>query len=173
MGMDELVDQARLPHTRLTNDGHRLAMARPSLRERLLQGRQLLLASHEARQPARRTGLQAPADRTDPDQLKDLHRVRQPLDWKPPQGVDLDQTLGQSEGRRRQPDTAWGGELFHTRRQVGGLPHGRIVHVQVVANRPHDDFPRIEPHARLQLQAVGPADLLGIAVRAVCMARAA
>ena len=45
-------------------------------------------------------------------QLKNLHRVCQPLDRKLPQGVDLDQALGQSQGGG-QPNTARGGELLH------------------------------------------------------------
>jgi hypothetical protein len=40
-----------------------------------------------------------------------------------------------------------------------GLADSGIVHVQVVANRPHDDFAGIEPHACLHLQAVGTAYL--------------
>ena len=122
-------------------------------------GPQLRLPAHEAGEPPRRAGLQTPADRTGPGQLKDLHGLGEPLDGKRPQGGDLDEALGQPEGRRRQPDTAWGGELLHTRGQVRGLAHGGVVHVQVVANRPHDDVAGMEPHARLHLQAVRAAHL--------------
>ena len=101
--------------------------------------------------------------RTGPDQLKDLHRLGEPFDRKRSQGVDLDESLGQSEGGGGQPNTARGGELLHARRQVRGLAHGGVVHVQVVANGPHHDFAGIEPHARLHLQAVGAAHLFGIA----------
>ena len=161
--VDELVDQARLPHAGLPDHGDYLAMTRPGLLQRLLQGRQLLLPSHEAGEPTRRCGLQTPADRTGPDQLKDLHGLWQPPDGKPPQGVDLDESLDQPEGRRRQPDTPRGRELLHTRGQMRGLADGGIVHVQVVANRPHHDFPRVEPDAHLHLQTVGAAHLLSIA----------
>ena len=138
-------------------------MTRPGLLQRLLQGRQLLLPSHEAGEPTRRCGLQTPADRTGPDQLKDLHGLWQPPDGKPPQGVDLHESLDQPEGRRRQPDTPRGRELLHTRGQMRGLADGGIVHMQVVANRPHHDFPRVEPDAHLHLQTVGAAHLLRIA----------
>ena len=161
--VDELVDQARLPHAGLPDHGDYLAMPRPGLLQRLLQGRQLLLPSHEAGEPTRRCGLQTPADRTGPDQLKDLHGLWQPPDGKPPQGVDLHESLDQPEGRRRQPDTPRGRELLHTRGQMRGLADGGIVHVQVVANRPHHDFPRVEPDAHLHLQTVGAAHLLRIA----------
>src|SRR5207244_12869267 len=61
MGMDELIDQARLSHARLADHGHHLAMTRPGPLQRLLQNSQLLLPSHEAGEPTRRAGLQAPA----------------------------------------------------------------------------------------------------------------
>jgi hypothetical protein len=126
-------------------------MPRPGLLLCLLERQQLLLPSHEAGEPPCCTGLQTPPDRTGPDQLKDLDGLRQPLDRKLPQSIDLDQPFGESEGRGRQPNTAWGGELFHTRRQVGGLAHGGVVHMQIIANRPHHHFARVEAHTDLHL----------------------
>src|SRR5437773_4691886 len=102
-------------------------MPRPGRLQRLLQGRQLLLPSHKAGEPTRRRGLQTPADRTGPDQLKDLYELWKPPDGKPPQGVDLDESLDQPEGRRRQPDTPRCRELLHTRGQMRGLANGGIV----------------------------------------------
>ena len=95
--MHELVDQARLPYARLADQRHHLAMTRPGLLQHLLERRQLLLPSDEARQPPRRAGLQAPAERTDPRQLEDLYGLGQPLDRKPSQRLDLDQAFGQSK----------------------------------------------------------------------------
>jgi hypothetical protein len=161
--MDEFVDQARLPHTRLPDYGHNLTMTSPGLLQRLLQSSELLLPSYEAGEPARRAGLQAPADRTGPHQFKDLHGFCQPLDRKPPQGGDVDESLGQSEGGRGQAATARGGEVLHARRQVGGLPNGRVVHVQIIADGPDHDFSRIEPDPHQHLHPVGVADPLGIA----------
>ena len=46
--------------------------------------------------------------------------------------------------------------------RMGGLPDGRVVHVQVVANGAHHHFPGVEAHAHAQLQAPGAAHLLGI-----------
>jgi hypothetical protein len=73
--VDELVDQARLPHARLADYSHHLAMPRPGPLQGLLQGRQLLLPPDEAREPTCYAGLQTPTERTGSDQLKDLHRV--------------------------------------------------------------------------------------------------
>jgi hypothetical protein len=78
MGVDELVEQAGLPHARLPDDGSDLSMTRPGPLERLLQGRELLLAPYEAGEPPHGAGLQTSADRTGPDQLNDLDWLCQP-----------------------------------------------------------------------------------------------
>ena len=97
--------------------------------------------------------------------LKDLDGLLEALHWHWPQGVDLHQPFDQSEGRGSQPDAAWGSELFHPRRQVGGLTDGGIVHMEVVADGPHDDFTGVEAHTRLHLQAVGAADVFSVAAK--------
>jgi hypothetical protein len=138
-------------------------MPGPGSLQRLLQGQQLLLPSHEAGEPPCRTGLQAAADGTGSNQLKDFHRFGQSPDRKLPQGIDLDQPFGESERSGSQPNTTWRGELFHTRRQMRGLADSGIIHMQAAVNRPHHDFPRVEPDARQHLQAMGAAHLFRVA----------
>ena len=89
------------------------SLAVPGLRlcQRLVQGVEFMLPPDEARQPPCCCSLEAPLQRTGPDQLKHLDGLRQPLDRKWPQGLDLDQPFGQSEGGRCQSHGAWGGEL--------------------------------------------------------------
>ena len=118
--------------------------------------------------------LQAAADGTGPDQLKDLHRLRESLDGKRPQGIDLHRALHQPQGGGRQPNAARRGELLHARRQVRGLAHGGVVHVQVVANGAHHHFAGVEPDP----DAAPPGRGCGASLRysrrmAACMARAA
>ena len=43
------------------------------------------------------------------------------------------------------------------------LPDGRVVHVQVVADGPHDHVAGVEPDAALHRQSVRPAHLLAVA----------
>src|SRR4029453_14549283 len=81
-----------------------MAMPRLGPLQRLLQGCQLLLPAHKTGEPLCCAGLQTPPNSASPDQLKHLHGFCQPLDWKPPQRVDLHQAFGQSEGRYRQPN---------------------------------------------------------------------
>jgi hypothetical protein len=45
---------------------------------------------------------------------------------------------------------------------MGRLPDGRIIHVQVTADGPHDHLARIEPHPDLLRDALSALDLLGI-----------
>ena len=54
------------------------------------------------------------------------------------------------------------GELLHAGRQVRGLAHGRVVHVQIIPNGAHHHFPGIEADADAQLQPLGAPHLLGI-----------
>ena len=52
-------------------------------------------------------------------------------------------------------------QLFHAGGEVAGLADGRVVHVQVVADRADDHLARVEAHA----------DLDGHALRAVASPR--
>ena len=56
--MDALVDQARLPHARLPDHRHDLAMARPGPLQGLVEGLELCLPPDEAGEP---TGGGSPA----------------------------------------------------------------------------------------------------------------
>jgi hypothetical protein len=42
------------------------------------------------------------------------------------------------------------------------LPNSRVIHMQIVADRPDHDFTRIEPHPDLDLDLVCLADLVGV-----------
>ena len=57
VGVDELIDQARLAHARLAHQRHHLAMPRPRLCQGLLQGVSSVLPPHKAREPPRCSGL--------------------------------------------------------------------------------------------------------------------
>ena len=114
-----------------------------------------VLTPDKAGEPARRSGLQAPPERTGPDQLKHLHRLCQPLDRHRPQGRDLDQPFGQPQRRCGQANAARRGQLLHARRQVRGLANRRVVHVQIVANGAHHHFTGVEADADLHLAPRG------------------
>jgi hypothetical protein len=56
-----------------------------------------------------------------------------------------------------------GRELLHAAGQVRRLAHGCVIHPQVAADRPDDDFTGIQPDADLWLDAVRAAHLLAVA----------
>ena len=143
--MDNLIDQARLAHASFTNQRHHLAVSRLSPGQYLPDGVVFRVASYEAGQAADYRCLQAAAYGTGADEFKDLHRVGQAFDGHWSQGRDAHQALHQAQRGRAQADAAGGGELLHARRQVGGLAHGGVVHMQIVANGADDDFAGLSP----------------------------
>ena len=140
-GAEELVKKAGLPHPGFPHDGHELPVACTGQRVRLAQRLDLRLAPHEARERPRGEGLEAWSAGTRPHQLKDLQRLSQPPDRCRAERFDLDHLLGEPEGLRRQEDAPRRGQLFHTGRQMRGLPDGRVIHMQIVADRPDHHFP--------------------------------
>ena len=87
-----------------------------------------------------------------------------PLTGTGPSAVHPHQPLHQPQRRRRQQNAARRGELFHAGGQMRGLAHGRVVHVQVIANGAHHHLAAVEAHAHLHQQPLGAPHLLGIAL---------
>src|SRR5262252_6132964 len=114
LGMAPERDASRVATSPLMLEGAPAgAVARLRPRQGLLHDLQLRLPSHKGRQPAGGLGLKASVQPTGPHQRKDLDGLGQPLDRKLPQGVDLHQPFGKSQGGRGQPNTARSGELLH------------------------------------------------------------
>ena len=132
-------------------------MACPSPFKSLDQCHQLCLSSDKAGESPRRRRLQAPPDPTGPDQLPHLHRLMQPFDRHRPEGLDVHIALHQTENRRGNQNRARLCHLLHARCQMGGLADGRVVHMQIVADGPHDDLSRVEAYPNLYLHPMGPA----------------
>jgi len=95
VGVDHLVDQAGLPHARLSYQGDHLALPGLRLGQGMVHRRQLVLPSHKGCQAPRGGGLQAPAQRTGTHQLKHRDRLRQALHRHRPQRGHLHQALHQ------------------------------------------------------------------------------
>ena len=163
VGLDPLIHQAGLPHPGLAHDGHDLTVASAGLRERLAQGGAFRLAPHKAGEAPRGGSLEAAAQRAGPDQLVHLHRLGHPPDRYCSQRLYPYQALDQPQGRRRQANRPWRRQLLHARRQVRGLAHCRVVHMQVVTDSPHHYISGVEADAQLYFQALGAAHRLGVA----------
>jgi hypothetical protein len=137
-------------------------MPRPGLLQGLLQRLQLMVPSDKPAQPTRRSRLQALADSCDPDELEHLHGLRQALDRDWSQGVHSHQPFHQPQRRSRQQDATGGSELLHACRQVRRLAYSRVVHVQIITNRPHYHLTSIEPDTDLHRQSLRAPYLLSI-----------
>jgi hypothetical protein len=134
MGADVLVDQARLAHTRFPDEGDDLTMPGAGLCQGLLQDYHLLVPSDKARQAPRCSCLQARPHHASARHLIDLYRVAQAADGHGSQRLHLHEALDQPQHRWRDEDRPRHGHLLHAGRQVRGLPHRRVVHVQVAAD---------------------------------------
>ena len=149
VGVDKLIDQAGLAHARLPRPGR--PPGRGPLRP--APGPAAGPASSGCR-PTKRVRPRAAAackrrrSALAPTSSKTSTGSSSPLTGTGPSGGDLHQALHQPQGGRRSAGYCPGvASLFHARRQVGGLAHGGVVHVQVVANGPHHHLAGVEPHA--------------------------
>ena len=161
--MDELVEEARLPYTRLPDHSHYLPMPGGRL---LLSRPELLhlgVATHEAGQPPRRRGLQPRANPSRAAHLVGVNWRGQALDRDRPEWLDLDVALGKSESAGSDEDRPGHGHLLHARGQVGRLPHCGVVHAEVGADGADHDLTRVDADPNVDQRAVLAASLLGIA----------
>jgi hypothetical protein len=128
---------------------------------------ELGVATDKAGKPASRGRLQAPPNATGAHQLKDLHRRVEPFNGHWPERGGPDVAFRQPQRRGGDQDGARLGHLLHAGSEVRRLPYGRVIHVQVAANRPHDDFPGIEAHADLDRHALRPLQRVAVAGHAL------
>ena len=160
--MSELQEQPRLPHSWIADHAHDLAMALDRLLERGPELFQLGVPAHEAREPALRCGLEPCAGHTGAYEFVHLDRLAQALHGDRAERLDRHVPLGQRERVARDQDTSGRRQLLHSRRQMGGLAHRGVIHVEVVPDGPHDDLARVQPDANLDLDALRAAELLRV-----------
>ena len=77
-------------------------------------------------------------------------------------GLDPHQPCDQPHGRVRKQNGVGERCLLQACREMRRLPYRRVIHMQVIADGAHHDFPRVETDATLYGQAVGTAHLVGI-----------
>ena len=128
---------------------------------KLLQGR---LPPDEAGEAARGGGVQSGPQWSGPGHLVHLDWCLQALHRHRAERLDRDIALGEAERVGGQPDTPRRRELLHAAGQVRRLANCRVIHPQVTADRPDDDFTGIQSDPDLRLDAVSAAHLLAIPV---------
>ena len=97
-----------------------------------------------------------------PDQLEDLHRLRQAFNGHRADRGDLNKPLGEAQDGRREQNRARDGHLLHAGGQMGRLAHRRVIHVQITANGAHHHLTGIQPDADLERDALRALDLGGV-----------
>jgi hypothetical protein len=128
----------------------------------LLEGVQLGGTADKTGQATGDRRLQARPHRPHVHHLIHLYRDRQTLDGYWPERLDLDKPLGQGQHCRGYQGRARHSHLLHAGSEMGGLPHGRVVHAQVTANGPHHHFPGVEPDANVERHALRALYLGGV-----------
>jgi hypothetical protein len=162
MRVGELVEETRFAHSRLADDRHELAVASSGAFQGLAERFELRRPPYETGEPAGGGSLQARPRGHGPDQLEHLHRVGQALDRHQTERPDLHQSFGQPQGLHRDEHRARLRHLLHAGRQVGGLAHRRVVHMQAAVDGAHDHCPGIEPDPDLERHAVGALHLIAV-----------
>ena len=156
----ELPHQARLADAGFADDPDALPVAGAGAIEETVEVAQLLLAAEEPGEGARRR-LQTRGGRG-AEQLEDLDRQLEALDGHRPVRGDLDVAVGQAARRLADERGAGTGELLHARGQVGRLPDRRVLDVEVAADRAHDHVAGVDAHADLHVDALAPAQVVGV-----------
>ena len=163
MGVNELPEQPRLAHARLTHERDDLAATGPGFVEGPVESLQFSVATHELAQPPRRSYFHARAHRSRTGHLEDLEWNVEPLDLHGTQRLDLNIAFGHRQSVGGDEYRSGHRHLFHPRGHVRRLADDRIVHPEVAPDRAHDDFAGIESHPDLDRDALDSTNGLGVA----------
>src|SRR5262245_17523197 len=151
--MSELPHQPRFPDTRLADEGDDLPLPRRGFPEHYAEPIELPFTADEPREPTHDPRLPASARWARADELEGQHGFREALYAEQAKRPYADESLREATGLCRQQDRARRGELLHAGGEKRRLPHGGIVHSEIVPDRPHDDIARVEANAHLDLEA--------------------
>jgi hypothetical protein len=153
-----------LPTPGLAHDRNHLTMALARPAEGLPQELDFRVPAHEPRQTTGRGCVEPATHGAGTTELEDLDRGRQALHGHGAAGRHLHEALGECQRLRSEQDGPWPGHLLHARGQVGRLADGRIVHVEIRADRADDYLARIQPYADLDRDTVRSEDAIGVSL---------
>ncbi len=154
MGVGELVEQARLAHACLAHERHHLPVPGTGALQDVAQLVDFGVAADEAREPPRRGCLESGPRRPRSHELVDLDLLPQPFDGRRAKRVDLHVPLAKPEGVSRDERGARARQLLHAGRQVRGLAHRGVVHVEVAPDGAHDDLAGVQTDPDLDVEAL-------------------
>jgi hypothetical protein len=122
------------------------------------------VATHEARQAARRRRAQTRAHGAGRLELEDVNERVQTLNRRRTERKHVDESLGQGERGTRDEDRAGVRDLLHSRCEMRRLPYRRVIHMEVVPDGTHHDVARIQPDPHTNAEALGPTNRFGIPI---------
>src|ERR1700742_1485772 len=105
--------------------------------------------------------MEAPAQLSGARKLVHFYGMRHALDRHWPERPHGNVAFGKPQRIDREADCAGRRELLHPRRKVGGLAHGRVIHLQIAADSAYPNSAGIKPDADLYLEAMAVAQLAG------------
>ncbi len=111
--------------------------------------------------------LQTRSRRPSADQLVHLDRTVEPFHRHRPERFHLDVAFAEPQRLAGDEHGACRRNLLHPGGEVRRLADGRVVHVEVAADRPHHHLSRIQPHSDLYRNCAGPPDFVTVPAHAL------
>ena len=108
-----------------------------------------MVAADELGHPSRGAGLEAGSGRHRAGQFEDRRGDFEALHGHGSERADLDVAFGQPQGVRGDQRGSCLCHMLHPRGEMGRLPDGRVVHVEIVPDGADNHLPRVEPHTDL------------------------
>ena len=124
-----------------------------------------MLPSHKRGEPPFRAHLEPGAQPAGAHDLVRVDGLRFPLDRLRAQGPGDEVAAHGPVGILGDDDLARLRQVQHARRQVGRIPHGRVVHAQIVADAGHHHETRIQPQAHAKRDPPGALEFGAVALQ--------
>jgi hypothetical protein len=158
----QLVDEPRFPDSRVTHERDHLPATADGAGETLPEDLELSLAADQRGETAIERSLQTGAGGATARDAIHGDRARTSLDLHGPERACVDIPLHESVSRLRDHDLSRPGGGLQTGREVGGVAHCRVVHPEVVTDRPDDHDAAVQALANLDRDATVPGQLLAV-----------
>ncbi len=153
--LHELEADPALPDPGVADDPDDLPVPRHRPLQDRGEPRELLLPLHQTREAPPARGVEPRAQGTDPLELVDPHRHADAPHRRRPAIAQREEAFDEPRRVLRQVHRPRRRQLLHARREPHRVPHGGVVHAQVLADPPQHDLARVEPHADGELEAAG------------------
>ena len=165
--LDELETQPALADPRIGDHARHDAVALSGALERRLEQRNLIGPTDEAREAARTRQLETRPKRSRALELVDRERLVHALDREGAQIAQGEEAFDEARRMGGEIDAVRRGELLHALREAHREALGRVVHPEVVADRPDHHLSRVDSDADREAHTVGAAQLVGVAAQLV------